>query len=211
MIAETIPGYYDGVGRRVSEPKKRYHFSGRPMGSFLSQPLKVACRDIDEIRAFLATCGYVSDQQQFGVPDHWMVPQEFERTRCGDCEDFAIWTWRQLLGLEYQARFVVGRAGRYGEGHAWVTFRTGEKIYLVESLLARAGEKFPRLDTLRYKPAVSVEAVGTRVSFYEHDGGSREPRLRDMAPFVVEWLLFMPGHILRKLNHRRGTCASQSA
>ena len=62
------------------------------MGSFLSQPLNVVCRDIDEIRGFLSTCRYVSDQEQFGVKDHWMAPEEFEKTRRGDCDDFALWT-----------------------------------------------------------------------------------------------------------------------
>ncbi len=45
------------------------------MGLFLSQPVKVVCRDIAEIRAFLSTCRYVSDQEQFGVKDHWMAPE----------------------------------------------------------------------------------------------------------------------------------------
>jgi predicted transglutaminase-like cysteine proteinase len=80
------------------------------MGSFLSQPLKIVCRDVDEIRAFLRTCRYVSDVEQFGMKDHWMPPEEFERVRRGDCDDFALWTCRQLLSLGYNARFVAGSA-----------------------------------------------------------------------------------------------------
>ena len=99
MIAEVIPNFYDFEGRRVFQPKKKRYpwFEGRPMGSFLSQPLKVVCRDIDEVRSFLRTCRYASDQEQFGVKDHWMPPEEFERARRGDCDDFALWTWRQLF------------------------------------------------------------------------------------------------------------------
>ncbi len=159
------------------------------MGSFISQPLKVVCRDMDEIRAFLLTCRYVSDREQFGVRDHWMPPEEFERTRRGDCDDFALWTWRQLLGLGYSARFVAGLAGRYGEGHAWVSFRVHDQIFLVEPLLARR-RKFPRLETLRYRPIVSVEITGSQVKFFEHTKGALETPFRVVAPLVPEWLLF---------------------
>ena len=191
MIAEVIPGLYDVTGRRIFEPRKQHHFPRRPMASFLSQPLKISCRDISEIRAFLLTCRYVSDQEQFGVSDHWMTPSEFEQVRKGDCDDFALWTWRQLLGLGYDARFVVGYTGRYGEGHAWVTLRSGERTLLVEPLMPFVSE-FPRLETLRYRPSVSVEAAGNQVRFYEHTGLKAEPELSDLMPFVTEWLLFWP-------------------
>jgi hypothetical protein len=80
VIAEVLPGCYDFEGRRISHPSKKRHpsFQGRPMGSFLSQPLKHQCRSLDEIRAFLSTCRYVSDQAQFGVRDYWMPPAEFQ-------------------------------------------------------------------------------------------------------------------------------------
>jgi Bacterial transglutaminase-like cysteine proteinase BTLCP len=192
VIAEIVRGLYELGGKYISQPSNKRHpcFKGRPMGLFLSQPVKVVCRDIDEIRAFLSTCRYVSDQEQFGVKDHWMAPEEFEQTRRGDCDDFALWTWRQLLGLGYNARFVVGSAGRYGTGHAWVTFGVGDKAFLVEALLARAGRKFPRLSILRYRPIVSVEISGTRIRFFEHSRRPLDPPLLVLAPLVPEWLLF---------------------
>ncbi len=159
------------------------------MGSFLSQPLKVVCRDMEEIRAFLRTCRYVSDREQFGVRDHWAPPEQFEKTRRGDCDDFALWTWRQLLGLGYNARFVGGRSGRYGEGHAWVTFRDGDRVFVVEPLLAWR-PKFPRLLTLRYKPSISVEIVDSQVKFFEHSKPKGEPPFRVVAPLVGELLVY---------------------
>ena len=158
------------------------------MGSFLSQPVKVVCRDLEEVRAFLSTCRYVSDQEQFGVRDHWMSPQAFEQARQGDCDDFALWTCRQLLALGYNARFVVGSAGRYGECHAWVSFRDQDKIFILESV-APGRRTFPRLDTLRYRPWVSVEVTGSQVKFFEHPRRSGEPPLGVIAPLVPEWLL----------------------
>jgi len=79
------------------------------MGAFFSQPLNVVCRDMNEIRAFLSTCRYVSDPEQFGVRDHWMSPEEFELARKGDCEDFALWTWRQLLALATALASLLAR------------------------------------------------------------------------------------------------------
>jgi Bacterial transglutaminase-like cysteine proteinase BTLCP len=170
------------------------------MGSFLSQPVTVVCRDMDEIRAFLSTCRYVSDRKQFGVEDHWMSPREFEQSRQGDCEDFALWTCRQLLRLGHSARFVVGFAGRYGEGHAWVSLRVGDQIFIVEPMLARL-RTFPRLETLRYEPIVSVESTGSHVKFFEHTKRAYEPPLRVIAPLVPEWLIFRVGLWLRVLWH----------
>jgi hypothetical protein len=227
MIAEIIPQVYDFDGRRIFHPsKKRFpSFKGRPVGSFFSQPLNVVCGDINEIRSFLSTCRYVSDQEQFGVRDHWMPPQEFERTRRGDCEDFALWTWRQLLALGYEARFVVGRAGKYGEGHAWVSLHIQDHSYVVEPLLARY-RTFPRLTTLRYLPAVSVEVSDSHVKFFEHQKRAPEPTLRIVAPLVVEWLAFqlrmlprlllLPFYIARRIYRRKmakraATRASDSA
>lgn len=45
------------------------------MGSFATQPLKVVCRDMDEIRSFLQTCQYVSDHEQFGLRDTGWRPK----------------------------------------------------------------------------------------------------------------------------------------
>jgi predicted transglutaminase-like cysteine proteinase len=198
VIAEVLRGCYDFEGRRIAQPSKKRHpsFQGRPMGLFLSQPLKNPCRSVDEIRAFLKTCQYVSDREQFGVRDHWMPPAEFEQTRRGDCDDFALWACRQLLGLGYDARFVVGSSGRYGAGHAWVTFRDQDRTYILEPLLPRR-KTFPRLITVRYKPAVSVELSGSQVKFYEHEKIRSEPPLRVIAPLIPEWLFWWVRYWLR--------------
>jgi len=150
----------------------------------------VICQDLDEVRAFLATCRFVPDCVQFGVEDYWMSPARFEQTRQGDCEDFALWTWRQLVGLGYSARFVAGKNGRNEGGHAWVTFRIRDKAFLVEPQLARVAEKFPRLDTLRYEPIVSVAAVESQVKYFQHVRREHEPGFFEVAPLVPEWVSF---------------------
>lgn len=129
----------------------------------------------------------MSDQDQFGRPDYWMPPEEFEERKRGDCDDFALWAWRQVMLLGYDARFVVGRSGLYGIGHAWVTFVQGSRVFLLESTVARFSAWIPRLDTLRYHPKVSVSWDGERIRYYEHEPTSFDVPMREVLPLIPEW------------------------
>src|SRR2546421_5662112 len=120
MIAEVFAEAYDVQGRKVLRPdlrRKGLH-STFPMGRYVSQPVTVKCESTGDIRNFLSSCKYVSDKEQFGKKDYWQAPEDFEKTRKGDCDCFALWTWRQFLALGFDARFVAGSSGRYGQGHA---------------------------------------------------------------------------------------------
>lgn len=110
MIAEIVPEAYDAIGRQVSQPfsRRKSPHPTFPIGRYLSQPLSMQCRTIADLRRFLLTCNYVSDEELFGKPDYWQPPEDFEKRRKGDCEDFALWAWRQLLNMGYDARFVGG-------------------------------------------------------------------------------------------------------
>src|SRR6266478_1137994 len=107
MIAEIFPQAYDTEGRPTFRPdqKRRSRFpSTFPFGSYVSQPLAVKCNSLEDLRVFLRKCRYVSDEEQFGKKEYWMPPQDFERSRKGDCEDFSLmrggnsWTWDTKLG-----------------------------------------------------------------------------------------------------------------
>ena len=192
MIAEVFSTAYDATGRAVFKPSKHHYpkFSPNvPMGRHVTQPLSVMCRDLTEVRQFLTGCRYISDLKQFGRQDYWMPPEEFERRRQGDCDDFALWTWRQLLRLGYPARFVCGRAGFYGAGHAWVTFERDGRTFIVESLAAWPGPTFPRLSTLRYRPIVSVSWDGRTLRYFEHRHQNGVSFI-DVAPHVPEWIWY---------------------
>lgn len=139
MIAEIIPEVYDAAGKQVSQPflhRKGPHPTF-PMGRYVSQPLTIQCNTMGELRSFLVGCKYVSDKELFGKEEYWQPPEEFENRRKGDCEDFALWTWRQLLGMGYDARFIGGSSGGYGAGHAWVEYVQEGKWYLLEPQRAR--------------------------------------------------------------------------
>jgi hypothetical protein len=142
------------------------------------------------VRRFLKDCKYVSDKEQFNREDYWMPPEEFEKTKKGDCDDFALWTWRQFLGMGYKARYVVGRAGRYGDGHAWVTFEKDGKHFIVEPLSRFMGEKLPRLSFWRYFPSGSVEWDGRRLKYFIHEKPGHEPPSYLILKLLAEWVWF---------------------
>jgi hypothetical protein len=98
MIAEVIPAAYDTEGRKVFRPFDR-HRGLRPtfpLGRYVSQPLATHCHSIEEIRQFLTKCTPVSDRELFDKEDYWQPPEDFERRKKGDCEDFSFWTWASL-------------------------------------------------------------------------------------------------------------------
>ena len=193
MIAELISESYDIDGRKVFRPDFRRHSGFKPTfpaGRFLSKELNHWCSDIPEMRRFLSRCNYVSDQEQFAKKDYWQPPEQFENSRRGDCDDFALWAWRQLLHMGYVARFVVGRAGRYGGGHAWVTFENQGKAYLCEPLAAPFGATLPRLSALRYKPRFSMGWDGKTISYYEHDQKNLLTPPRGWLLLTIEWTLY---------------------
>jgi len=211
LIAEIMPECYDTDGRKVFRRDSRRKSGFKPTfpaGRFLTQPLKHWCSDLADLRCFLAACKYVSDEERFGERDYWQLPELFEETKKGDCEDFALWVWRQLLHMNYPARFVWGSAGRYGEGHAWVTFHREGRVYLFEPLSWTVGLKLPRLSILRYKPKFSISWDGEKVSYFEHEDKTIKASLLQIVSLVGEWLFFwaifwlkvFPSRLLKKLN-----------
>ncbi len=192
MIAELSPQLYDVHGRRIFHPggaQRRVGFRPTfPMGRYLTEPLKIRCADFGEMRKFLATYR-PSLLGRSKEKDYWQLPEEFEVTRTGHCVDFALWSWRQVLAMGYPARLTGGKSGKFGEGHAWVTFEKDGKFYLLEPQMWVLGLRMPRIATLRYHPAVSAEWDGEKVSYFLHGKRNAEPPLRELPVLVGEWLL----------------------
>lgn len=157
------------------------------MGRYVSHPLSVKCQTIHDVRRFLSTCRGVSDKEQFGKDDYWQPPEHFEKTRKGDCDDFALWTWRQFLSMGYDARFVVGR--KRHRGHAWMTFERDSKYYLVEPQYWILGNAFPRLSTIQFHPEFSVAWDGEKITFYAHRDLAGNLKLWQTPILVLDWLI----------------------
>jgi len=116
---------------------------------------------------FLRKCKYVSDRDLFDKTDYWQLPDQFEKNRRGDCEDFSLWSWRKFLDLGEDARFTYGRQD--GGEHAWVTiFREGLP-YIFEATAKPSWfgkiKIIPAEQAVRYKPIVSID---NKLQFYKH-------------------------------------------
>jgi transglutaminase-like cysteine proteinase BTLCP len=193
VVAEIVAQAYDSDGRAVFRPSKkrfRWFAPNAPMQRYIAQPLKLHCRDLKELRHFILGCRYLSDKEQFGQLDYWNTPDDFEKRRRGDCDDFALWTWRQLIGMGYDdVRFVVGTSGRYGGGHAWVQFSDHGRRFLLDPLRGHLSPWLPRLATIRYRPEMSVTWDGNRLRYFEHEERVFNPPVPTLPRLVVEWLL----------------------
>jgi hypothetical protein len=202
MIAEIIPEAYDGTGKQVSQPfiQRRRPLPTLPMGRYLSQPLAIHCRSFEEVRSFLRKCRAVSDEEQFGKLEYWLPPEEFEERKAGDCEDFSLWTWRQLLEMGLDARIVFGHHGRYGIGHAWTMFYAEGRCFLLEPQARWLGLRLPRLSTLRYEPRFSVAWDGRTLRYYVHrEGNAFQPSFSWALSLLPEWIAIWGWFWLRVL------------
>jgi len=202
MIAEIIPEAYDATGKQVSQPflRRKGPHPTFPMGRYVSQPLKVQCSTLEEVCQFLRTCRAVSDEDLFGKEEYWQPPEEFEKRKAGDCEDFSLWTWRQLLAMRLNARIVFGKHGRYGIGHAWAMFFQDGGCFLLEPQARFLGLGLPRLSTLRYEPKFSVSWDGKTLRYYAHkEDPEFRPTWRLIAPLIPEWVAVWAPFWLRRL------------
>ena len=103
---------------------------------------QVRVESIDDVVEWLLSCQYVTDAIQFKERDLWQHPVAFEQLRCGDCEDFALWTWRKLAEMGVDVEFYVGRVVRDDEPgidrqHAWVVYRVDGVPFLFEPAATR--------------------------------------------------------------------------
>jgi hypothetical protein len=89
--------------------------------------------------------------------------------------------------MNYSARLVIGTAGRYGDGHAWVTFEKDGRTFLLEPLRWMIGLTMPRISTLRYHPKYSMSWNNDSVSYYSHEDRKLDATLRTIAPLAAEW------------------------
>ncbi len=167
------------------------------MGRYVSQRLTVNCVTMREVREFLITCQYVSDKELFGKDDYWQPPEEFETRKKGDCEDFALWTWRQIVNMGYDARFIGGSCGRYGAGHAWVEYCQNGKWFLLEPLFCKVGDSMPRLSTLKYEPKLSVSWDGKTLRYFSHKKPELRLGWRALTPLIWEYIVFWALYWLR--------------
>ena len=78
----------------------------------------------------------VSDEAQWGVPDHWSDPFETLRSNRGDCEDYAIVKYAALLEAgvpKDDLKIVILGNVLPSEHHAAVAVRVGGKWLILDN------------------------------------------------------------------------------
>jgi hypothetical protein len=98
----------------------------------------VQIKSIKELCRWLDQCRYAYDMALFNEEDYWQHPLTFETTRKGDCEDHALWAWRKLMELGYEAELVIGyyiddRQHLKGR-HAAVVFGQNKRRYFLDGV-----------------------------------------------------------------------------
>ena len=117
---------------------------------------RIRAESLDDMLDWLAECAYECDPDLFHEDDHWQHPCTFERMRAGDCEDHALWAWRKLVELGYDADLVSGNHA--GNGHVWVLFTRGGEEFLLEATAKERARMVRPLSEARgdYTPAFGV-------------------------------------------------------
>ena len=170
-------------------PLKFFSERAAEFESYFQRSSAVGVKSVDDVQRWLMECTYVSDQVEFGVPEHWQHPSDFEGRRRGDCEDHALWAWRKLIEVGEDAEFVVGlsqRADGTWGGHAWVHVRGETGVRMFE-----AGEK--SLDRMlrpltdeeiqrEYFPHLGVDSAFRRHVYWGWLIDLAEPKLRPNVP-----------------------------
>lgn len=149
-------------GRYQNIPLKFYGGGcNQAFSVYLEGDSQVSVANVDELADWLLTCKYLSDLEHKGVRDHWQHPNEFEHSRTGDCEDFALWTWRKLIELGIQCEFMVGKWVRNGRAgtHAWVLFYENDKPVIFETTGVSKQRMFKPLDSAiaEYIPFAAID------------------------------------------------------
>lgn len=148
--------------------------SKRQFLDYLDGPSRVSIASLEDLCDWLRECEALDDQTLFFQADFWQHPVTFEHLRKGDCEDHALWAWRQLHRLGFPALFMAGLWE--DTAHAWVTFQDGDVPVLLEST-AKTGPLLHPLPSVRdrYCPALAVDVNG---GTYVYQG---YPRFLDAA------------------------------
>jgi hypothetical protein len=171
-----------------TQPRLRMYGGGARLdfSKYLEGPSLVPVGSLAEVQDWLLGCRYEHDEVLFGEADFWQHPSTFERLRAGDCEDFAVWTWRKLVELGYDVHLVAGWCVRGGEltgRHAWLLLRKEGVEYVFEPAAKERSQMLRPLAEVRdaYVPQFGVDRSAKRFAFSGYVLGERQ-RLAKRRP-----------------------------
>ena len=129
--------------------------------------VKGALQQLAAVNGYVNRTAYQSDQQRFGVVDHWATPAEF-LGRSGDCEDYAIAKYLSLRHLgwdERNLRILVLNDENRRELHAVLIAYHGGTAYVLDNLVPDVQE---HTAIRHYRPIFSINVW----AWFFHEGWS---------------------------------------
>lgn len=159
--------------KRLSVRAPLYAFGGGARRGFdwvFEGESAVEIRSFDELLDWLDGCSYSTDRHLFQEHDFWQHPRTFEHLRQGDCEDFALWAWRKMIELGFDADLVVGRRvppEATNSRHAWIIFRRDADELVFEPACRDRNHAIRPLEAVRhaYIPEFGVSPDRQRFAF----------------------------------------------
>lgn len=145
--------------------------SYRPFPWYFEGESSVAVASVDEICDWLLECQYTHDEVLFNEPDFWQHPRTFEHLRKGDCEDHALWAWRKLVELGYEAELISGNRQPLGDtpgGHVWVRFTKDGQEFIFETVGRNRDRMIRPLADAKaeYTPHAGIDQEFQRFAYY---------------------------------------------
>ncbi len=148
-------GPKDWFGRRNSRLQHELTRGWRE--TVLNAPLSAKTTSLADVDIWINRCSYVSDQRLFGTSEYWQTPDEMEANRLGDCEDFALWAWVQLLRQGVDARLVMGGLFSDEANHVWVHIHRQRSVLVFECTPMGINLAVDSKCAHEYQPIVSVD------------------------------------------------------
>jgi hypothetical protein len=180
LAVRTLP-VADPWERIDAQPKLRMYGGGARLdfAQYLEGVRLVSLGSLAEVQDWLLGCRYEHDEVLFGEADFWQHPSTFERLRAGDCEDYAVWTWRKLIEIGYDVDLVAGWCVQEGEltgRHAWLLLRQEGVEYVFEPAAKERSQMLRPLAEVRhaYVPQFGVDRCAKRFAFSGYILGERQ-------------------------------------
>ncbi len=158
--------------RLDTRPKLHRYGTGARLDfdAYLKGDSLVKVTSLEDVQDWLLGCRYEHDDVLFGESDFWQHPSTFERLRAGDCEDYAVWSWRKLIELGYDVDLVAGwcvREGKLDGRHAWLLLRRDGVEFLFEPVAKDRERMLRPLAEVRddYVPQFGVDRNAKRFAF----------------------------------------------
>ena len=128
-------------------------------------PLAFQAENMRQIDDWINRAVYVPDERLYGEADRWQIPTVFERIRQGDCEDFALWVWAQLMRMNIDARFMLGGLFSDDLNHAWVCIYGRGGVEIFECTPSRFNVPIRAENAPEYRPILSIDKS---LTWYDH-------------------------------------------